>query len=69
MEAPNWKNLVERLFKIAKDTSHYRQRVFADWAMTGATMFLWSEYGLPSAAQEEFAAAGCASCGKHERRP
>lgn len=55
MEAPAWEKLVERLFKIAKDTSHFRQRVFADWAMTGATMFLWSEYGLPSAAQEEFA--------------
>jgi hypothetical protein len=55
MEAPAQEKLVERLFKIAKDTSHYRQRVFADWAMTGATMFLWSEYGLPSAAQEEFA--------------
>lgn len=55
MEAPAWEKLVERLFKIAKDTSHYRQRVFADWAMTGATMFLWSEYGLSSAAQEEFA--------------
>ncbi len=45
----------ERLFKIAKDTSYDRQRVFANWALTGATMFLWSEYGLPSAAQEEFA--------------
>ena len=34
MEAPDWKKLVERLFKIAKDTSYDRRRAFADWALS-----------------------------------
>lgn len=54
-DGPDWNQLSERLSKIAKDTSHFRQRVFADWALTGATMFIWSPYGLPPVAQGEFA--------------
>lgn len=52
---PDWDRLSERLFELAKDTSNPRQRVFADWAVTGATMFFWSEYGLPTPARNAFA--------------
>ncbi len=52
---PDWDRLSERLFELAKDTSNPRQRAFADWAVTGATMFFWSEYGLPTPAGDAFA--------------
>lgn len=52
---PDWDRLSARLFELAKDTSHPRQRAFADWAVTGATMFFWSEYGLPTPARDAFA--------------
>ena len=53
--APDWDRLARRLVELAKDTSHPRQQAFADWAVTGATMFFWAEYGLPPTAHDEFA--------------
>ncbi len=53
--APDWDSLALRLFNVTKDRSHPRNRAFADWALTGATMFFWSEYGLPPTAHDAFA--------------
>lgn len=52
---PDWDLLAQRLFERVKDRSHPRTRAFADWAVTGATMFFWSEYGLPPTAHDAFA--------------
>lgn len=52
---PDWDGLAHRLVFLATHAPTPRRRFFADWALTGATMFFWSEYGLPPTTHDEFA--------------
>ena len=52
---PNWETLAKRLVKLTTVRSSPDRGAFARWALTGATMFFWGEFGLPGRDADEFA--------------